>query len=194
MRVPWLNGRKCCQQGLLECWSTAVSSVYFQQIEINLLGPFFTSQAKGKCISTSTGHITHYAEIPSLQKAAENVASFFNHQAVLWHRAHEVSIMFHETSSLQSSCKWFCTTAARPRHSTPKWLHLLNIWIRPLQICGWCRPAFNTSPETKFCLSHICVQYSYPGNFLYNFIRACLRKAADYDAKCHAGACRRWRP
>lgn len=71
----------------------AVSSRPFQQIGMDLLGPFPTSQSLNKWIVVATDYMTRYAETAALPRGtAQEVAKFFISQVVLRHGAPEVLI------------------------------------------------------------------------------------------------------
>lgn len=71
----------------------AVPSKPFQQIGMDLLGPFPTSRSENKWIVVATDYMTRYAETAALPRGtAQEVAKFFINQVVLRHGAPEVLI------------------------------------------------------------------------------------------------------
>lgn len=65
----------------------------FQQVGMDLLGPFPTSASQNKWIVVATDYLTRYAETTALPRGtAVEVAKFFIHQIVLRHGAPEVVI------------------------------------------------------------------------------------------------------
>ena len=77
--------------GLLQ--PIAVPSRPFQQVGMDLLGPFPTSRSENRWIVVATDYMTRYAETAALPKGtAQEVAKFFIHQVVLRHGAPEVLI------------------------------------------------------------------------------------------------------